>query len=418
MFPDCYKKSCDRRIKVEQNLDMLFLGRLFPPVDEEKVRCKARVDMQDAAIQLQWNLIKGFVENGIEQVKVVSYLPVDSWPKHFKDAFVSPIRCKVPGCDFKSAGFCNVTYVKQLLSKNVCNKDVIGWAKEKSEGLKVLVCYSCNNTLMRAVAAAKKVNSNIVTVQIIADITEFASNDSLTGLKKLFIQNEIKTNEKLTKYIDKYVLLTEQMKTKLGISQPYMVMEGICPEGENFQKNCQSDGKNKTILYTGSMNSKYGICELLKAFMQIKDPDFRLKLCGLGNAEDEISDAVKKDNRIEFLGKVSHIQALELQSQATVLVNPRQNNEEFTKYSFPSKNLEYLSSGKPLVAFKLDGIPNEYDDYINYVDSNSVDAFKEKLIEVCLDKDGAAAKKAEIARDFVLKNKNYKVQSKRIIDFV
>ena len=38
-------------------------------------------------------------------------------------------------------------------------------------------------------------------------------------------------------------------------------------------------------------------------------------------------------------------------------VNPRQNNEEFTKYSFPSKTMEYLASGVPVVAYKLDGIP-------------------------------------------------------------
>ena len=400
---------------MKQNLDVLFLGRLFPPVNEEKVRCKARVDMQDAAIQLQWNLIKGFVENGIEQVKVVSYLPVDSWPKHFKDAFVSPIRCKVPGCDFKSAGFCNVTYIKQLLSKSVCNKDVVHWAKDNSKDVKVLVCYSCNNTLMRAVAAAKKVNPNIVTVQIIADITEFAANDNLTGLRKLFINNEIKTNDKLKKYIDKYVLLTKQMQSKLGISQPYIVMEGICPERDS--EDC-SQVLDKTILYTGSMNKKYGICELLNAFLMIENPDFKLILCGLGNAEEEILKATKKDERIKYLGKVPHSEVVELQKQASVLVNPRQNNEEFTKYSFPSKNLEYLSSGKPFVAFKLDGIPDEYDEYINYVEDNSAEVFRDKLIEICTDKDGIAAQRAESAKRFVLENKNRTAQSKKILDFI
>ena len=53
-----------------------------------------------------------------------------------------------------------------------------------------------------------------------------------------------------------------------------------------------------------------------------------------------------------------------------VLVNPRPNNEEYTKYSFPSKDIEYLSSGKPTVAFLLDGMPKCYQDFLYVVDPN------------------------------------------------
>lgn len=398
-------------------LDILFLGRMFPPVNEDEVRSKAKVDMQDAANQLQWNLIEGFKENEIKNINVISYLPVDSWPKNFSEAFVKSIACNVSCVKFKSVGFCNITYIKQFLCRKICNRAVAKWARNKSGSKKILFCYTCNNTLMRAVAAAKKANPDILAVQIIADITEFAANDNATGIKKLFRLNEIKTNEKLKRYMDGYVLLTEQMKDKLRITKPYIVMEGICPRNRTAE-NSHNPEKVKTILYTGSMNKKYGICELLNAFLMTENSDFRLKLCGLGNAEDEIIEACKKDSRIEFLGKVPHNRTIELQKQASVLVNPRQNNEEFTKYSFPSKNLEYLSSGKPLVAFKLDGIPDEYDEYINYVESNSVEAFRDKLIEVCLDTDGRAKKRAENAQRFVLENKNYIVQSKKILDFI
>ena len=398
-------------------LDLMFLGRLFPPVNEEKVRAKSKNDMQDAANQLQWNLIKGFIENGTKDVKVVSYLPVDSWPKHFKDAFVKPICNDVSGISFKSVGFCNITYIKQLFCKKVCNKAVVEWAKTKSDKKRVLFCYTCNNTLMRAVAAAKKVNPDIIAIQIIADITEFATNDDATGLKRLFTIKEIKTNEALKKHIDGYVLLTKQMRDKLHIDKPYVVMEGIAPQREMCDFGF-TEKEVKTILYTGSMNKKYGICELLEAFSMIKNPNFRLILCGLGNADVEICEAVKKDSRIKFLGKVPHSKAIELQKEADVLVNPRQNKEEFTKYSFPSKILEYLSSGKPLVAFKLDGIPDEYDEYINYVEENSLENFAKTLVEIGLDADGMATRRAVDARGFVLDNKNYKAQSKKILDLV
>lgn len=38
---------------------------------------------------------------------------------------------------------------------------------------------------------------------------------------------------------------------------------------------------------------------------------------------------------------------LKAQSESEILVNPRNDNNEFTKYSFPSKVIEYLGSGTP-----------------------------------------------------------------------
>lgn len=46
-----------------------------------------------------------------------------------------------------------------------------------------------------------------------------------------------------------------------------------------------------------------------------------------------------------------------ISKNADVLVNPRQNDDEYTKYSFPSKNIEYLMTGNAVMAYMLDGIP-------------------------------------------------------------
>jgi glycosyltransferase involved in cell wall biosynthesis len=88
------------------------------------------------------------------------------------------------------------------------------------------------------------------------------------------------------------------------------------------------------------------------------------------------------------------------------------------KYSFPSKTMEYMASGKPVVMYKLDGIPDEYDEYLFYADgSNGIEGLATKLKEVLNNYDSALVK-AECAKEFVLNNKNAKVQAKRILDFV
>lgn len=402
---------------MNEKWDILFLGRLFPKQKGDAIRKKATVDMQDAANVLQWNLINGMLENGVEHVHVVSYLPIDSWPKHYKDSFIkSDIEIYDDRCSFETVPFCNVAYVKQLLNTHACDSAVLRWAKKDNGAKKVIVCYTESNVLMRAVKKAKKYNSNIVSVQIIADITEFAANAQLNVVRRHFVEAQIKENITNRAYIDKFVLLTKQMKEKLGIVRPFIVMEGIVPNVELTQQFLQS--KEKTIVYTGSMNKKYGILQLLDAFIRIPNENFKLLLCGLGNAESIINQYCERDKRIKFLGKVPHSEVIKLQQQATVLVNPRQNNEEFTKYSFPSKTMEYLASGVPVVAYKLDGIPEEYNEYIRYVADDSPETLAKVLQEICELSCDERREIGEKARKFVLSEKNRVAQTKRILDFI
>ena len=399
------------------NLDILFLGRLFSRKNEKEIRAKARVDMQDAANVLQWNLIDGFVANGCKKMNVVSYLPIDSWPSHYQEAFVkNEIHTISDSVRFHQVGFCNITKIKQILNKRICNKAAKKWASDNNGKKKVIVCYTCNNVLMRAIREAKKVNPDIVSVQVIADITEFATNNNPSFIQKLYIKNQIQTNDALSGFIDKYVLLTKLMKDKLGIIKPYMVMEGIVPPREKTDNTAKNDVK--TILYTGSLNKKYGIMELLAAFEAIESPNYQLIICGLGNAEEDIKALAATDSRIDFRGRVPHSEVLKLQSEVTVLVNPRQNNEEFTKYSFPSKTMEYLASGTPVIAYKLDGIPDEYDDYITYVEDDSAECLARNLMQICEIDETTRAEIGKRAAEFVLLNKNAKVQTRRILDFI
>ena len=157
---------------------------------------------------------------------------------------------------------------------------------------------------------------------------------------------------------------------------------------------------------------------LLEAFREIDSPNYRLVICGIGDCESEIKKRAQEDSRILFQGQLKRKDVLKLQSEATVLVNPRQNHEEFTKYSFPSKNLEYLSSGIPLVAYKLDGIPDEYDEYINYVKDNSIDSLRDMLIKICEDVDGSAATRAARAMHFVRSEKNAQKQTLKIVEMI
>ena len=181
---------------------------------------------------------------------------------------------------------------------------------------------------------------------------------------------DIKSIKEHIKCVDTSVVLTEAMAKALQLTdRPYVVAEGIVdsiPENRNSTAHAET----VNIVYAGKLYFRFGIRSLVEAFSLLQDSSYRLILCGNGDAVEYLQKCAMEDSRIILPGQVSPEKVQEYISSAAVLVNPRPNNEEYTKYSFPSKDIEYLSSGKPTVAFLLDGMPKCYQDFLYVVDPN------------------------------------------------
>ncbi len=396
-------------------MELLFMSNLFPKETKAEIQAKMQFNMYDAADVLQWNLVNGLEDNGAA-VSLINLLPVDSWPRYYRDPFVKRyLFSHKAGAEDVNVGYCNVQYIKRLLIKRAYAAEAKKWEKgSRNQDPRAVIAYSLNSSFIAAIKALKRKDPRIKAFAIVADLPEFSApaRNALRRLYRDHLNNKIKKD--LTVF-DGFVLLTDQMAQRMEIQVSYMVMEGIA--GDRNQPQVQAKEK-KTVFYSGSMNAKYGITVLLEAFAKIQDPDMKLVLCGLGDAENLVRECAEKDPRIRFLGKVPHEQVLQLQQEATVLVNPRQNNEEFTKYSFPSKTMEYLASGVPVVAYKLDGIPDEYDNYLNYVKDDSPESLAEKLSEICNMDEATRTEMGKRGAAFVLENKNARVQTRRILEFI
>lgn len=401
------------------SLDVLFLGRLFPREKEQEIKGKMKTGMQDAANALQWNIIDGFEENDFGTMKIVNYLPVDAYPNGYTDKFIEDFSFS--HTDKYNEGdinirCCNLFGIKRFINIFYFKKHIKKWAKQKTDKQKVLFSYTANSMFLSLARLAKKVNPDIQVACLIADIPEYSTVSVLTGFKKLYHDYEVRKTASLYGVVDKFILLTEHMAERLGLKAPFIVMEGIATTTDI--EACEDKDYGKYILYTGLLNKKFGLCNLVDAFSELNDENVKLILCGTGDAEDYIAQKQKDDKRIITLGRVDRVKALQLQKGAAILVNPRQNNEDFTKFSFPSKNLEYLSSGTPTVAYKLDGIPDEYDDYIIYPADDSVEALRDELVRLLDMSEDERRVLGETAKSFVCANKCKKSQAKRIIDFL
>ena len=228
-----------------------------------------------------------------------------------------------------------------------------------------------------------------------------------------------KLTEYLTKKSDSFVLYTKTMADYLGIKKkPFVVMEGCIDPGINSGFTKFNNSKKKTIVYTGSLFKKYGICRLVDAMQYINGTNVELLLYGTGDAVEYVKEAGIKDKRIKYMGLVSKNEIIVIQNSASVLVNPRNSDDgEFTKYSCPSKILEYMLTGNPTVICWLPGIPEEYYNYLIVTKDNSIKSLAD-AINKALHLSDSKRNKYEEARNFVIYRTNYEECCNRILNLL
>ncbi len=392
--------------------EVLFLGGVFPKEKEKEIGENSIGAMQNAANVLQWHFIEGLDQNCTKPVKIINAPFVGSYPKRYKKMFVKSFNFShTDGADDYSIGFCNLMGIKRFFIRKNLRKAVKNWVRT-TPGQKVIFGYAMTGSRMAMMQYAKKLDKNVTTVMIVPDLPQYMHLSKTSKLFRLIKNFDAKSLTKKIKYVDMFVLLTKQMAEYLNINN-YVVVEGIAKENNDGQKVLN---KQKTIVYAGGLNIKYGAGDLIDAFEKIKGTNYKLILCGSGDAVEKIRETASRDSRIDFRGLVPHDEVLQIINSATVLVNPRKNNEEYTKYSFPSKTMEYMATGVPVVAYKLDGIPDEYDDYLNYVKDDSNQALADKLMEICELSEEERKALGQKSKTFILQNKNSKIQVKKVID--
>lgn len=396
-------------------MNVLFISCIYSEIQKEEFLHNSKRGYQFAAQNFQEALLDGFILNGIKPY-VLTVPPLSTFPVGYRKPYVKTVDFLYKEEKFgKSFGYLNIPFVK---NEAICKlrKNAKKWCRSV-KGDKYILVYGLHPNLMSVSVALKQEFEDVKIGILVPDLPQFMGCNKY--YKKLGIQrrNIEKVNMMINDF-DCYVVLTEPMLNKLGIVQkPYVVIEGIysCVD-MNIVKERNND--IKSILYTGGLMLRYGIGLLVDAFMKIKGDDYRLWLCGFGDAVDYIKECMEKDKRIEYKGLCPKEEIVRLQRNATILVNPRLSSEEFTAYSFPSKTMEYMASETPTVMFRLKCLPTEYEQYLFFFEDESVDSMAETMKRVCEMNKKELAIIGEKASRFIRYNKNAVIQVKKIVNIL
>lgn len=390
-------------------MKLIYVGSSRPEaIAQEYLKKGSRVNF--AAMTLQNALLDGLSEQNVD-LNIISAWSITPYPK-VKQIYFQPenVEFKNRKGIYRFVGCINLPFINMVSKFIRVRKELKRQLKNQADAN--IIVYETYTPFLLAVATLrKKIAKTIVIVPDLPEYMHGKDNMIRAFLKKI---DRCMIEWCLNKF-DGYVVLSEPMLEKLPKGKKHIVMEGIF-NPEFVEKPVEKESF-KTIMYTGGVYAHRGTKLLLEAFKSLTQPDYRLWIRGDGDLKKEILDMAAKDSRIRYFEPMGREQLLELERKATVMVNTTPP-QDFTRYFFPSKNMEYLASGTPTIMFRLGCMPQEYDDYLYYVDGNDAEALRKKIIEVCEKPQEELNEFGNRAKQFILKKKNPTVQCKRILDFI
>ncbi len=317
-----------------------------------------------------------------------------------------------------SVGYKNAKYLSHMYKTKSLVREARVWAAaNKDEDVTVLI-YSMHSPFMACASEIKKIIPNAKINLIVPDLPQFMDLH-MSRVKKLLKALDWRKIRKYMKSVDKYILYSKHMAEFLKLRDgTWTVMEGSFDASLVVEEAPEKAKDKLPIMYSGVLDTRYGIPELLEAFSML-DERFELWFTGTGNAVNLINEQAKKDTRIHNLGFLPSRRDLLLkQKQAAMLISTRRPDEPASDYCFPSKLFEYMISGNPVLSCRIGGIPDEYFNYLVEMKSTSPSDIKDAILSVAEMSEEERAALGKNARDFILTEKNNVAQARKILEFV
>lgn len=397
-------------------MKILYISSVCTPKVLDYIFKTSKIKPGQAVQKFHRLLVEGLAKNNYScQVEVLSSLPIAPF-SHNRIVWNLPGDLW-KGIRFRYIPFINFPVIKNLFVFWVTFFKVIFWRFSNHDKKRIVICDILNVSIVWSTFLACKLFKQPMAV-IVTDLPVFM----VSGAKNqsYFQKQYLKITSFVLNRFDYYIGLTEQMNIVVNpLDKPFLVMEGLVDaEIKIKERNENIKNTKRVILYAGGIYEIYGVKNLIEAFMELKSKDVELHIYGSGDLESKMSQYCEMDDRIIYHGVVTNAIVVARLEEAYILINPRPTTEEFTKFSFPSKNMEYMVSGTPLLTTKLPGMPSEYNDYVYLIEDESVEGIHKELEKLFYKTDEELKKFGNKAQRFVLKNKSNEIQAKRIIDFL
>ena len=227
------------------------------------------------------------------------------------------------------------------------------------------------------------------------------------GLSKVVMHAYFALTTRLLRTCAGAIVLNQCAAERYAPQAAWLLMDGAV-DGDSAPRAIQRvHGGPKRVVFTGGLVEYNGIMELIGAMRLVRSEDVVLDLYGTGPLAELARRAAKTEPNINYHGRVSSDAIPGIQQEAFLLINPRRVDDPMSEVTFPSKILEYMLSGTPVLSTRLNGFTEEYEDKMFFMRHGTAEEIARAIDDLARRAPDELRDTAAKARGFVLEERSW-----------
>ena len=391
-----------------KDLAILYLGAFAPDTPEHTNAATSR-----AAVLFQQGLLDAMVASELPSPEVRCYYPVPSYPR-------GRLLC-LPRTEELASGL----RVRSLAHLN------LGFFKIATLGVTsawAALCWGLRNRGKRRVVVSY--NLNAPPAYLVGPVCRLLGMKFVPFVGDVYVPGEVVADSWLRRAefaaqrrclprADGLIVCNRAIVDDFAPGRGHVLVEGGVDEEfvERFEVLAEK-GREFRIVFAGQLSRLNGVELLVRAMRHVQRDDVRVTVMGGGPLESLVREAAADDARIEFLGLVPHETVMERYAAADLLVNLRSTQNSTHRYVFPSKVVECLATGVPLLSTRTGHMESEFGEFVFLLDKETPEALAAKIEEIAVMRSEDRESLGRSAQRHVLRHKTWSAHMAKIRDYI
>lgn len=367
-----------------------------------------------AGQMFQAGLIGGLLRAGLPVTQVLSVEPVPAFPRarrFFSRRGAAPLSSA--GLAVRFIPFVNVQPLKALTAGVSVAVKLVAWAWRHRGRRRLVHLFNMTMPPGLFVWLAARLTGSHVTVSTM-DVWRPGGlvPDTLPWRIDFAMQSA------LLPRFDGHMVVSRAIADDLLPGRRVCIIEGAIAAGKFVRPAPPSaGGRPFRVVLSGSLADFNGVDLVLDAMDHLPD-DVVLVVAGAGPLAAKVRERAARDRRIVYLGFVSFDEVLDAYASADLLLNTRITTAIDTSYFFPSKLMELLASGTPVLSTCTGHVESEYGHVLFLLREETPAALARRILEIRAIDPAERAALGQRAHEFMLREKTWDRQGERFVRYL
>lgn len=390
-------------------MKILYVGTLLPLAVSKELRTSI------AAQKFEQSLVRALDEELKGNVDVVTF--ADAGHSEIKRDGITEIYLGKP--------FIHVPRTKIPILRDVVKNAMffvlaLRWCWRNIGQKRVILVMNSPCGICASLISSRLFGTKIVSITI---DTPYTPSNSFEGVYGRYVKACFWLGHRMLGLFSGIVVLNKAAVAKLGLKIPHLVVpigydEETYPHDHREHAPALRSDPPFNIVYAGTLIDYNGVVTLARAFALMDPTKYVLHIYGSGPLEGEIARYSQTNSNIVFHGLVNNADLLKELAQADLLVNPRVTSASVVDFTFPSKLIEYILSGRPVLTTNFSSLPREYSRFAFLIEDESPAGYCAAIEHACSEDVSQRTARCNDGMRYVRRHQGWKTIAKDVHSFV